>query len=134
MLNVKFVLITSVGYDKYRSTDQVLSYNRITVIITDFSCSVEIDTSELIHFFSNSTPPSTVHQHGVPFGKGHTIQKRYRRPQDTLGAESSNSTPRIKPRKNVGSLPPKSGNVKNELLINGHAVKPSRHYAGSRRA
>ncbi|KAJ7362099.1 Kinesin-like protein kif19 [Desmophyllum pertusum] len=43
---------------------------------------------ELQTFWTNVTPPSTVHQYGVSYGKGHTIQKRYRGPPEISGTDS----------------------------------------------
>ena len=77
------------------------------------------------------TPPSTVHQHGVTYGKGLTIQKRYRAPPEISGTDSSQSTPRLKPRKK----PPNTGTRSvDELSVSGIAVRPSKQAAGVRRS
>lgn len=87
---------------------------------------------EIQTFWTNVTPPSTVHQYGVNYGKGHTIQKRYRGPADIRGSDSSRSTPRLKPAKN----PPRTGGTKSvdELSVSGVAVRPSKQTAGMRRS
>ena len=77
------------------------------------------------------TPPSTVHQYGVSHGKGQTIQKRYRGPAEISGSESSQSTPRLKPRKK----PPNTGTKSvDELSVSGVAVRPTKQTAGVRRS
>jgi len=77
------------------------------------------------------TPPSTVHQYGVNYGKGHTIQKRYRGPAEISGTDSTQSTPRLKPRKN----PPRNGTKSvDELSVSGVAVRPTKQAAGVRRS
>jgi len=86
---------------------------------------------ELQTFWTNVTPPSTVHQYGVSHGKGQTIQKRYRGPAEISGSESSQSTPRIKPRKK----PPNTGTKSvDELSVSGVAVRPTKQTAGVRRS
>lgn len=77
------------------------------------------------------TPPSTVHQYGVSYGKGHTVQKRYRGPVEIAGADSTQSTPRLKPRKNLSRTGTKSVD---ELSVSGVAVRPTKQPAGVRRS
>lgn len=77
------------------------------------------------------TPPSTVHQYGVSYGKGHTVQKRYRGPPEISGTDSNQSTPRLKPRKK----PLKTGvRAVDELSVSGVAVRPTKQAAGTRRS
>lgn len=87
---------------------------------------------EIQTFRTNITPPSTVHQYGVNYGKGHTIQKRYRGPAEIKGSDSTRSTPRLKPRKN----PPRTGDSKSvdELSVSGVAVRPTKQTVGVRRS
>ncbi|RMX54942.1 hypothetical protein pdam_00012704 [Pocillopora damicornis] len=86
---------------------------------------------EVQTFWTNVTPPSTVHQHGVTYGKGHTIQKRYRAPPEISGTDSSQSTPRLKPRKKPSNTGTRSVD---ELSVSGIAVRPSKQAAGVRRS
>lgn len=86
---------------------------------------------EVQTFWTNVTPPSTVHQYGVIYGKGHTIQKRYRVPPEISGTDSSQSTPKRKPRKK----PPNTGTRSvDELSVSGIAVRPSKQAASVRRS
>ena len=88
-------------------------------------------SGELLTFWTNVTPPSTVHQYGVSYGKGHTIQKRYRGPSEISSTDSNQSTPRLKPRKK----PVKTGaRSVNELSVSGIAVRPTKQAAGVRRS
>ena len=90
-----------------------------------------IFSGELQTFWTSVTPPSTVHQYGVNYGKGHTIQKRYRGPAEISGSDSTQSTPRLKPRKN----PPRNGTKSvDELSVSGVAVRPTKQAAGVRRS
>ena len=90
-----------------------------------------IFSGELQTFWTSVTPPSTVHQYGVNYGKGHTIQKRYRGPAEISGTDSTQSTPRLKPRKN----PPRNGTKSvDELSVSGVAVRPTKQAAGVRRS
>lgn len=90
-----------------------------------------LQEGELQTFWTNVTPPSTVHQYGVSYGKGHTVQKRYRGPAEIAGADSTQSTPRLKPRKNLSRTGTKSVD---ELSVSGVAVRPTKQPAGVRRS
>jgi len=95
------------------------------------STASNLPEGELQTFWTNVTPPSTVHQSGVKYGKGHTIQKRYRGAPEISGTDSNQSTPRLKPRKK----PLKTGaRSVDELSVSGVAVRPTRQAAGVRRS
>ncbi|XP_078347160.1 kinesin-like protein KIF19 [Oculina patagonica] len=95
------------------------------------SAASNLQDGDLQTFWTNVTPPSTVHQYGVTYGKGHTIQKRYRGPSEISGTDSNQSTPRLKPRKK----PPKTGTRSvDELSVSGVAVRPAKQAAGLRRS
>jgi len=95
------------------------------------SAASNLQEGELQTFWTNVTPPSTVHQYGVNYGKGHTIQKRYRGPPEVSGTDSNQSTPRLKPRKK----PLKTGaRSVDELSVSGVAVRPTKQAAGVRRS
>lgn len=96
-----------------------------------FAASNQQEAGTLQTFWTNVTPPSTVHQYGVTYGKGHTIQKRYRGPPEISGTDSNQSTPRLKPRKK----PLKTGaRSVDELSVSGVAVRPTKQAAGMRRS
>lgn len=107
-----------------------MPFNTFKIKVLNYLFVVNL-SGELQTFWTNVTPPSTVHQYGVNYGKGHTIQKRYRGPPEVSGTDSNQSTPRLKPRKK----PLKTGaRSVDELSVSGVAVRPTKQAAGVRRS